>query len=208
MGGAGGAGASAFPMPGQTDTTPHGAQGTEGAATGGGTSATPGQTDTTGNANTNAQTPANPFAALFPGSGAPGAEQTAGQGQQNPFGGLFGNEQQGGQQNNPLAAMTQQMMQNPQMMQNMMQMMGGGAGGGAGPGAGASGGQNPWAALGGFGGSPEPQQPADDRPPEVRYEEQLRSLNDMGFYEFERNVQALRRSGGSVQGAVEYLLQG
>ena len=55
-------------------------------------------------------------------------------------------------------------------------------------------------------GSPEPAQPADDRPPEVRYEDQLRQLNDMGFYEFERNVQALRRSGGSVQGAIEYLL--
>ena len=54
-----------------------------------------------------------------------------------------------------------------------------------------------------------PQQPAappDNRPPEERYENELRQLNDMGFYEFERNVQALRRSGGSVQGAVEYLL--
>ena len=87
-----------------------------------------------------------------------------------------------------------------------------GAGAGAGAGAGTEGGMggaNPWAQLGGFGGfggSPEPSQPADDRPPEVRYEDQLRQLNDMGFYEFERNVQALRRSGGSVQGAVEYLL--
>ena len=57
---------------------------------------------------------------------------------------------------------------------------------------------------GGFGG--ESTAPADTRPPEERYEEQLRQLNDMGFYEFDRNVQALRRSGGSVQGAVEYLL--
>lgn len=48
--------------------------------------------------------------------------------------------------------------------------------------------------------------PPDTRPPEERYEEQLRQLNDMGFYEFERNIEALRRAGGSVQGAVEYLL--
>lgn len=48
--------------------------------------------------------------------------------------------------------------------------------------------------------------PADNRPPEERYEAQLRQLNDMGFYEFERNVEALRRTGGSVQGAIEYLL--
>ncbi|ODV66081.1 hypothetical protein HYPBUDRAFT_153603 [Hyphopichia burtonii NRRL Y-1933] len=48
--------------------------------------------------------------------------------------------------------------------------------------------------------------PADNRPPEERYESQLGQLNDMGFFDFDRNVEALRRSGGSVQGAVEYLL--
>lgn len=52
------------------------------------------------------------------------------------------------------------------------------------------------------------QQPADTRPPEERYEQQLRQLNDMGFFDFEKNVAALRRSGGSVQGAVEALLNG
>ncbi|KAF3924233.1 Ubiquilin [Orbilia brochopaga] len=61
--------------------------------------------------------------------------------------------------------------------------------------------------LGGgpFGGGP-PAAPADTRPPEEIYADQLRQLNDMGFYDFDRNVLALRRSGGSVQGAVEYLL--
>jgi len=227
MGGGGEGGAGAFPMPGQTDTTQQ--TPSEGAATGGGTSATPNQTNTTGNPQANAQgQAANPFAALFGSGGMPGAG--AGQtgtdaSQQNPLGSLFGGQQQGGQQN-PLASMTQQLMQNPQMMQQMMQMMGGngagglggaggdgslgaGLGGGQGAGVGAgAGGFNPWAALGGMGGmgSPQPPQPADDRPPEVRYEDQLRQLNDMGFYEFERNVQALRRSGGSVQGAIEYLL--
>ncbi|KAH9897566.1 ubiquitin-domain-containing protein [Xylariomycetidae sp. FL2044] len=58
-------------------------------------------------------------------------------------------------------------------------------------------------AMGSPGGSPAPQ---DNRPPEERYAEQLRQLNDMGFYDFESNIAALRRSGGSVQGAVEHLL--
>lgn len=50
--------------------------------------------------------------------------------------------------------------------------------------------------------------PQDTRPPEERYETQLRQLNDMGFFDFDRNVAALRRSGGSVQGAVDALLNG
>ncbi|SSD59213.1 related to Ubiquitin domain-containing protein DSK2 [Saccharomycodes ludwigii] len=49
-------------------------------------------------------------------------------------------------------------------------------------------------------------QPQDTRPPEERYEQQLRQLNDMGFFDFDRNVAALRRSGGSVQGAIDALL--
>ncbi|KAI0388412.1 ubiquitin-domain-containing protein [Xylariaceae sp. FL0594] len=57
--------------------------------------------------------------------------------------------------------------------------------------------------MGGAGGTPAP---ADNRPPEERYAEQLRQLNDMGFFDFDRNVAALRRSGGSVQGAIEHLL--
>jgi ubiquilin len=59
-----------------------------------------------------------------------------------------------------------------------------------------------------FGGSGGPPAPADNRPPEERYADQLRQLNDMGFFDFDRNVQALRRSGGSVQGAIEHLLGG
>jgi ubiquilin len=58
-----------------------------------------------------------------------------------------------------------------------------------------------------FGGA-APAAPVDNRPPEERYENQLRQLNDMGFYDFDRNVEALRRTGGSVQGAIEYLLGG
>ncbi|ODV60135.1 ubiquitin domain-containing protein DSK2 ASCRUDRAFT_76644 [Ascoidea rubescens DSM 1968] len=58
------------------------------------------------------------------------------------------------------------------------------------------------------GANPATAPPVDTRPPEERYESQLRQLNDMGFFEFDRNIAALRRSGGSVQGAVEYLLNG
>ncbi|KAI3404316.2 hypothetical protein KGF56_002836 [Candida oxycetoniae] len=54
----------------------------------------------------------------------------------------------------------------------------------------------------------QPAAPQDNRPPEERYESQLHQLNDMGFFDFDRNIEALRRTGGSVQGAIEYLLNG
>ena len=109
----------------------------------------------------------------------------------------------------------QMLNQNPELMQQMMTSMGGlSSPANANPSDPNNPQQppNPFAALramgglGGFGTPQPPQQPPDDRPPEDRYAEQLRQLNDMGFYEFERNVEALRRTGGSVQGAVEYLL--
>jgi ubiquilin len=86
----------------------------------------------------------------------------------------------------------------PEMMQQAMQMLGqnGGMGdlfGGGGLGAGA--------------GATSPPLPADTRPPEELYADQLRQLNDMGFYDFDNNVRALRRAGGSVQGAIEQLLR-
>jgi ubiquilin len=209
MGGAGG-GEGAFPMPGATDTTP--SSNPESNAAGGDTAAAnPANTAGTGNA------AANPFAALFGGGmGNTAAQPNQQQGQNaNPFGGLFGGAQEGGNQNNPLAQMTQQLMQNPQLMQNMMQMMQGanqppGAEGesntGSNPNQYPFGNFNPLT-FGDFGNTAQqPQAPPDPRLPEERYENELRQLNDMGFYEFERNVQALRRSGGSVQGAVEYLL--
>ena len=139
--------------------------------------------------------------------------------QPNPFGNLFGAAgAQGGA--SPFNNIAQQMMRNPEAMQQMQSLMqtlygqGQGEGGGSGgPGAGA----NPFAGLaglgglGGFGGlgGAESQQPQQDtRPPEEQYADQLRQLNEMGFYEFERNVRALRMAGGSVQGAVEMLLGG
>ncbi|AMD20280.1 HDL464Wp [Eremothecium sinecaudum] len=64
------------------------------------------------------------------------------------------------------------------------------------------------AMFGGAGATPPAAREQDNRPPEERYEQQLRQLNDMGFFDFDRNVAALRRSGGSVAGALDALLNG
>ena len=205
LGGAGG-----FPAPGNTDQQE-------------------GQQTQQDQPSANPASGANPVAALFGGN--PGAAQgstpagtppigSAGQGtpaqgatpgaaQQNPWASLFGGmggAQGGAGNSDPLAEMTRQMMQNPDMMRAAMNMMGGG-------GAGGEGGFNPFNRMGGMGGmggfgGGAPAQPADNRPPEERYAEQLGQLNAMGFYEFDRNVRALRMSGGSVEGAVEVLLSG
>ncbi|KAL4908452.1 hypothetical protein BDW74DRAFT_100783 [Aspergillus multicolor] len=150
----------------------------------------------------------NPFAALFGGNQAdqPGAGQAESTG---TTGDGAASEQNGAPPNifnpfgagaNPFDPDQNPILRNPALMEQLMQSMGGPAG--------QSGAANPLASLfgaGGLGGfgSPAPQ---DNRPPEERFADQLRQLNDMGFFEFERNIEALRRSGGSVQGAVEYLL--
>lgn len=235
FGGAGG-GNEAFPAPGVTDTTEDAERTATHEQTDSTPQAAPNPFAMFGNpaagaggagAGAGAGATGNPFAALFgPGGmgamgGNPPTYSPATGGAQAPG----ANPQQGA---NPMASMAQNMMRNPQMMQQMMQAMGGGAGGMGGEqpptanhadphGSAAGAGFNPFAALqalgmgGGMGGPglgtpPPPEAPRDDRPPEDRYAEQLRQLNDMGFYEFERNIEALRRTGGSVQGAVEYLL--
>ncbi|BEJ12891.1 hypothetical protein CspHIS471_0300650 [Cutaneotrichosporon sp. HIS471] len=110
----------------------------------------------------------------------------------------------------------------------------GGAGAGAGPGAGAgagAGAANPFAALFGagggaggagggfnpfamdpamFGGNPfgAPPPPADTRPPEEIYATQLGQLSAMGLWDSEKNIRALRRTGGNVEAAVELIFSG
>lgn len=164
------------------------------------------------------QPPPNPFGGLF-GGGQPQQQQQQAQG-------AGGNASF----DDAMQQVTQQMMRNPEMMRAAMQMggamMGGQHGAGAGAGANQGGGSDPAAMLSsmlgagaggfdpyggfGFGSPPPPQQqqqpPADGRPPEERYASQLRQLNDMGFFDFDRNVLALNRSGGNIQGAVEFLL--
>ncbi|RDI82859.1 hypothetical protein Vi05172_g7062 [Venturia inaequalis] len=216
---------SDFPAPGVTDQMPAGAGAGTGAAPTGNVAANPFASLL---GNMGGAGGANPLAALLANMGAagttPGATPptvaSAGQGTPltnagaDPFASLFGGAaQEGSGGANPLAEMTRNIMQNPDMMRSVMQMMGG-ADGGATPGAGAGGaGANPFSqlfnpALMGSMMPAETQIPADTRPPEERYESQLRQLNDMGFFEFERNIAALRRSGGSVQGAIEHLLGG
>ncbi|KAF4635449.1 hypothetical protein G7Y89_g2647 [Cudoniella acicularis] len=201
MGGAGGAGA--FPAPGVTDTTPAGAAGSN---------ATP-------NANTPPVNPfpmfagagagagaaGNPFASLFgqtptqtpqaPGSAGQSTPSTtdASANAANPFASLFGGAGGAGGAN-PFGMQGMPPV-TPEMLQQFNQMMQQAGGGGGND-------------LFGFGAAnpTSPPPPADTRPPEERYADQLRQLNDMGFFDFDRNVEALRRSGGSVQGAIEQLL--
>jgi ubiquilin len=201
----GGADPSAFPAPGVTDTTPQGAAGTTG---------TPNQANTTPATpyglfvtpqgvrpfNLDPSGVGNPFLALLnPQAGTPGhtpaqsppppssagqatpaSPRDASQPPPNPFASLFAPPAGAGA--SPFGSMT------PEMMQHAVTLL---QGGGMGD-------------FGGFGATPPP--PVDNRPPEELYADQLRQLNDMGFFDFERNVQALRRSGGSVQGAINQLL--
>jgi ubiquilin len=152
---------------------------------------------------------------------------------QNPFAALLGmpslnpnTQQQPGQQaadpsnsppSNPfLNIQNNPLFQNPDLMNQFVQAMGGGAGGGGGGGGsglggafgGNAAGATPFANLAnvfGGGGIGGPASPPDNRPPEERYATQLRQLNEMGFFDFNRNIQALQRSGGDVNGALEWL---
>ncbi|KAI1349134.1 hypothetical protein F5Y01DRAFT_290039 [Xylaria sp. FL0043] len=145
----------------------------------GATSPTPGNAGAPAANNTTATDNTTSTTATSQGQGA--NAQGASSPPPNPFASLFGGAVPGANQNaanNPfgLPAIS------PENLPQIMQLLG----------------------MGGSGGSPPP--PPDNRPPEERYAEQLRQLNDMGFYDFDRNVAALRRSGGSVQGAIEHLL--
>ena len=211
LGGMGGGGSeSAFPMPGATNTTPaenRDAGATPNAATGGAAQQNPFAALTGGGG-----VGANPFAALLNPSQQPPSGTTGSQNPPNPFSMLF-NPAMMGQGANPSTNPTSPppnpfqnnpLLQNPASMASLMQAMGG-AGGGAGGDAGtqpnAFAMQNLMNMLGGAG----PPPPTDSRPPEERYATQLGQLNEMGFYEFERNIQALTRSGGDVNGALEWL---
>jgi len=209
-----GGGASAFPAPGVTDTTPSGAAGSN-------PSAPPNPFAGAGAGNPFAGgAGGNPFAAMFgqpPAAGqtplqTPPAPGSAGQGTPgpnaeanaaNPFASLFGNPGAAGANPFQLPGMPPM---TPEMMQQAMQMMQGGGMGDMFGGGGGLGGAGGFGGAG-AGGVSSPPPPADTRPPEERYESQLRQLNDMGFFDFDRNVEALRRSGGSVQGAIEQLLR-
>ncbi|TVY56121.1 Deubiquitination-protection protein dph1 [Lachnellula suecica] len=195
MGGGGGAGA--FPAPGVTDNTP-GAAGTNQP-----NNAAANPFAMLGGAGAGGAGGANPFAALFgtpgqtgaQGAGSPGANPDAAA---NPFASLLGGAGGAGGFPGMPPMSPEQMQQAMQMLQGFGGEGGGGFGNLFGPGG--------FGGLGGAGAAASPPPPADTRPPEEQYADQLRQLNDMGFFDFDRNVQALRRSGGSVQGAIEQLL--
>jgi ubiquilin len=211
-----GMGASGFPMPGATNTTPAEAR----------------DAGATPNSATGAATQQNPFAALMGGGGAdanpfaafmnPPQQTTSGtprdasspptgtagpQNPPNPFSMLF-NPAMMGQGANPSEnssvpppnlLQNNPFLQDPASMAALMQAMGGGNGN-----TGGEGNTNAMQNLMNLFGGAAPQ-PTDSRPPEERYATQLRQLNEMGFFEFERNIQALTRSGGDVNGALEWL---
>jgi ubiquilin len=90
---------------------------------------------------------------------------------------------------------------NPALMQQMLA-----ASNAMAQGAGAAGG---WGGFGGPGfGMGSPPVSTDTRPPEERFQVQLQQLQEMGFFNASQNVRALLATGGSVQGAVEYILSG
>ncbi|KAF3764698.1 ubiquitin-domain-containing protein, partial [Cryphonectria parasitica EP155] len=188
---AGGGGADAFPAPGATDTTPAGAPAAGGAERG---VNTPNQQNPWGLPGfgmfplppaTAGGAGENPFMALMNPLGAPPTGQiAAGQAPsgedatQRSASAAPGSTPDGA----PQGGAVNPFGLTPETMQQFMQMMGGPMG--------------------------EPSMPVDNRPPEERYADQLRQLNEMGFYDFDQNVAALRRSGGNVQGAVNFLLGG
>ena len=78
---------------------------------------------------------------------------------------------------------------------------------------------NPFAGLFGMqnpamGGAQMPQfqsmnqQPMQQRSPQEIYQTQLASLREMGFFDEQENINALQRTGGNVNAAVELLLRG
>ena len=200
MGPMGGQGQEAFPAPGATTTTESPTDGTR--------NTTSNELAQQGNPNAAAAAP-NPFANLFnpgttnPGWGTPGTQTQAAAGtapdaqaQQNPFAALFNYLPQGQTPGSPPATNPAMPQLTPDMMQRMAALLGqqnqAAEGETAAPG-------NWMNMLGGL------DAPADNRPPEERYATQLGQLNQMGFHDFDRNIQALRRSGGDINGALEWL---
>ncbi|KAK4170338.1 hypothetical protein QBC43DRAFT_4190 [Cladorrhinum sp. PSN259] len=207
-----GQGSSAFPAPGVTDNTPAGGSDASlpslfgpggtgdlarllglGGGAGGSAAADPfgfglfgvppaTTSASTGTAATTTPAPQNQANTPSANRDASTGASAAPQGQQgaNPFAALF-SAMGGAQAGNPAAANPFGLPANPEALTQLFQALG---------------------------GPPAAAAPADTRPPEERYAEQLRQLNDMGFFDFDRNIEALRRSGGSVQGAIEHLLNG
>ena len=230
--GGGGGGESAFPAPGVTNTTPE--QHRDGGASARDQTGTDNSMPSAnpfaalmGGAGPGAgAVGANPFAGMFnlammnqqqqtpftapqnPSSDTNPSSVGSRNPQQNPFSMLFNPALMGQQTTTDGSNTTNQppnpflnnpFLQDPNSMNALMQAMGGANGGGE---ANGNAMQNLANMLGGANASAVP---TDNRPPEERFATQLRQLNEMGFFEFDRNIQALTRSGGDVNGALEWL---
>ncbi|WVQ98510.1 hypothetical protein IAU59_005636 [Kwoniella sp. CBS 9459] len=62
--------------------------------------------------------------------------------------------------------------------------------------------------AGGLGGWGAPAAPRDERPPEEIYATQLGQLNAMGLWDAQKNIRALRSTGGNVEAAIELIFSG
>ena len=103
-----------------------------------------------------------------------------------------------------------QMMANPEFLRMAMRMnssmmsgSGFGAGGSAGGISSSPNQSNPFGAF-----SFPPAAATATEPPEIRFQNQLAQLNDMGFFDVEENIRALLATGGNVNAAIERLLNG
>ncbi|CAK9782761.1 hypothetical protein CC85DRAFT_285626 [Cutaneotrichosporon oleaginosum] len=152
------------------------------------------------------------FPGMFGGGGAGGAGTTPQNPPTEPYPNLFAAQAGANRAGSPPAGAAPGAAGGAGAANPFAALFGGGGAGGAGLGAGAgAGGFNPWAmdpAM--FGGNPfgAPPPPADTRPPEEIYATQLGQLNDMGLWDAEKNIRALRRTGGNVQAAIELIFTG
>ena len=96
-----------------------------------------------------------------------------------------------------------QMMANPEFLRMAMRMNSSAmSGSGAAPAGSPQ--ANPFGAF----TFPPATQPTSNEPPEIRFQNQLAQLNDMGFFDADENIRALLATGGNVNAAIERLLNG
>ncbi|WWC61344.1 uncharacterized protein I303_103925 [Kwoniella dejecticola CBS 10117] len=166
----------------------------------------------------------NPFGGGFGAAGAGAGGQTGGEGQNapsDPFPNLFAPQPPSNTNANTANPSSPSANSPPSGNQaaNPLAALFGGAGG-AGAGFGGQGGGNPFgfdpsllfgagagrpgAGFGGFGSPP----PRDERPPEEMYATQLGQLNAMGLWDAQKNIRALRSTGGNVEAAIELIFSG
>lgn len=103
-----------------------------------------------------------------------------------------------------------QMMANPEFLRMAMRMnssmMSGSGFGSGGSVGGISSSPNQSNPFGAF--SFPPAASTSNEPPEIRFQNQLAQLNDMGFFDADENIRALLATGGNVNAAIERLLNG